>query len=261
MDIIRLLKELIGVRQDEEMIAQDVQYSLPEAERVLVISPHPDDEVIGCGGSIALYRQKSAEVLVAMLTDGENINIGEFIEQDQQIDIAEKRREEAQKVSEILDTEITFLGFPDGGLQTQREELRRRLSGIIKDFHPDMVFAPSIIEPHPDHREASYSVLDLMTEEQRFRTAWYEVGAPIRFNALAEISSVLELKKQAAEQYYYSAYANPELLWDGIQGLNDYRSMLLVKRGSYEAFLVTETRPSDDALVAWLTYGFRRRGR
>jgi LmbE family N-acetylglucosaminyl deacetylase len=43
---------------------------LPQAQRVLVLAPHPDDEIFGCGGALALYVQLGAQVDVVVVTDG-----------------------------------------------------------------------------------------------------------------------------------------------------------------------------------------------
>ncbi len=228
-------------------------YTPPEAGRVLVVSPHPDDEVIGCGGSLALYRRAAAEVLVVMLTDGGGIALDGFVKEEID-DVPGLRREEALRVSRVLDVEVTFLGLPDGGLPSRAAELKEALSGVIAGFRPEIVYIPSIIEPHPDHRTAAWAVLGLM---DGFSVAMYEVGSPLRYNTLVEITPVLELKREAMMQYRYSTYTMPETFWEAVRGLNAYRSMLTLKRGCYEAFLVYNERPAGGELIDWFTYGLR----
>ena len=70
----------------------------PEGQRVLVIAPHPDDDVIGCGGTIRLHRRLGHSVFILYLSDGER-----GIKNMNPIKTAELRRVEAVRSSGHLD--------------------------------------------------------------------------------------------------------------------------------------------------------------
>lgn len=106
---------------------QDVEdLELPQAgERVLVLAPHPDDEVIGTGGLIQLALANGADVRVVFLTMGD-INIPSFLTYTgrpkltprQIIGMGEIRRQEAIAALRVLGLpadHVLFLGYPDGG--------------------------------------------------------------------------------------------------------------------------------------------------
>src|SRR5436190_24069407 len=71
-------------------------------ERLLVLAPHPDDEVIGCGGLVALHLREGRKVRVVVATDG-----------GQAGDAATRQRESRAALASLGDAEIEFLNFPD----------------------------------------------------------------------------------------------------------------------------------------------------
>ena len=67
----------------------------PEANRVLVLAPHPDDDVIGCGGTLCKHVQADDEVMVAYMTDGSRGTI----DLRESVNLVAKRNGEAQKAA------------------------------------------------------------------------------------------------------------------------------------------------------------------
>lgn len=215
--------------------AEAIPYEPAElrGERLLVFAPHPDDEVIGCGGLIALHRREGRTVRVVIATDG--AGAGE----------AAVREEESRRgLARIADgIELEFLRFPDRGLgQDAAPAIREQLAA----FRPDLVLVPSLVEIHPDHLALARLVVEtIQCDETLFadlavaRLAFYEVSQPLRPNALVDISEVAETKYAAIAEHAsqlawrdYVAYA---------RGLNSYRSMTLPAEAAFaEAYHVVD---------------------
>ncbi len=234
-----------------------MKFNLPETEKTLIIAPHPDDELIGCGGSILLYRERGTPVDLLFLTRGENIEIDAEVRRKIP-DVGALRQAEAERVASEAGFNHRFFNFPDGGLDTRLTELQTKVADIIDETKAGIVFVPSPIEPHPDHRASALMMLKLVYELKRFRLAFYEVGEPIRYNTLVDISSVAERKKALFRYYKTSSYNKPDLFADAALGLNLYRSLQLVKRGYYESFLVMDHTFNLSDLERWLTFDLRR---
>lgn len=238
-------------------MSDKIEYNLPAAKKVLIIAPHPDDELIGCGGSILLYRERGIPVNVLFLTRGENIDLEDDVRR-RIPDVGLLRQEEAVTVATEAGATTRFLHFPDGGLGGHLPDIRKAVEEEIGRINPGIVFVPSPIEPHPDHRASAVIMLKLLYELRKFRLAFYEVGEPVRYNTLVDISSVVERKKALFRHYRTSSYNRPDLFADAALGLNLYRSLQLVKRGYYESFLVLNHTFSLPDLERWLTFDLGR---
>ena len=103
--------------------------------RVLCVAPHPDDEVIGCGGTLALHAARGDQVRVLLATGTEER-------------LAESRAA-AGELGLAADA-VTCLGFEDGRLGAAYD-LVGRLRTELAEFAPELVYAPSAYEHHPDH--------------------------------------------------------------------------------------------------------------
>ncbi|MCY0880199.1 MAG: PIG-L family deacetylase [Firmicutes bacterium] len=96
------------------------------AERLLVIAPHPDDEVLGAGGTMAKAAEAGDEVFVALLTSGDGFRedaaryyLSLDVTPAEYLHMGYERQHESRRALSTLgvpDTHIYFLGFPDGGL-------------------------------------------------------------------------------------------------------------------------------------------------
>lgn len=188
-------------------------------ERLLVLAPHPDDEVIACGGLVAQHLREKRKVHIAIATNG--------AEQGD----ASLREDESRRGVAILGegAEIEFLGFADRALGN---DVSDRLRDILRSFRPDLILVPSPIEIHPDHVALSRAFCELIQSDRTVfadlaisTVAFYEVSQPIRPNALVDITDVAVVKWNAIEAHAsqtavrdYATYA---------RGLNAYRSMTL----------------------------------
>ncbi len=120
---------------------------------VLVVTTHPDDEVLGCGGVIARHVYEGDDVHVLMVTRG----IPEIFPADQ----IEETRRELQLAHSLLGVEhVTFLDFPAPKLDTVPEYvLADAIGDSIKTILPQIVYLPHQGDLHVDHRAVNRATL------------------------------------------------------------------------------------------------------
>lgn len=214
---------------ETDLIPYSASLCLP-ARSVLVLAPHPDDEVFGCGGAIVQHIKNGHPVCVLILTDG-----ALYAEPD-------VRQRESMAAAQILGYGTPECwGFPDGGLRYS-DELAQRLADRIAQLGADLVYAPSPWEVHPDHRQTQMLAVEAVRRcAADVRLAFYEVGVPLRPNALLDITTVRETKLAAmrcfASQLRHQSYT------DHIQALNRFRTYTLPKEVlAAEAFWLLSAR-------------------
>jgi LmbE family N-acetylglucosaminyl deacetylase len=115
--------------------------------RVLVVAPHPDDETLGCGGTLMRLRQQGAELAWLIVTGISETN-GWTAERVQ------RREMEIAQVAKMIGFASVFnLRLPTARLDTlPMAELIDQFSGAFKSFNPEQVFLPSLSDVHTDHR-------------------------------------------------------------------------------------------------------------
>jgi hypothetical protein len=108
--------------------------------KVLCFSPHPDDDVIGMGGTIVKHRNIDDYVGVVYLTSG-------GLTDDPKV-----REEEVTKAEKILGAnQLTFLRWKDHEVGTD-EKSREQITDIARKFEPHLVYCPSPDDQHVDHK-------------------------------------------------------------------------------------------------------------
>lgn len=142
------------------------------SQRLLIIAPHMDDEILGCGGSILLHEDKS-KIHCVYATDGSRSpapllpwtgsvdpNIGEI-----------RRREALQAMHEVgvPQDNLVFLNFPDGALSRNIRGFRSRLSHEITRIDPSIVLAPFRYDLHSDHVAVNRCARAILSREKRDR--------------------------------------------------------------------------------------------
>lgn len=214
------------------------------AERVLVLAPHADDETIGCGGTLAGMIRDGAAVEVLVVTDG----AADEAEPAKRRETAELRLGESRRALEALGGGSVRCGFlPDRGLSARPPELSRLLEEALLASRPQLVFVPSPVEVHPDHRAVAAAFLSLFRGgagrsllralPEGARVAFFEVSQPIRPNVLVDVSADAA-RKQAALAFHASQLGGHDYAAFS-RGLGEYRRMSLPANvASAEAFFV-----------------------
>lgn len=133
---------------------------LLDAKAVLCVMPHPDDNEIGAGGTIARLVDAGAKVTYLGVTDG---GAGTLDPSLKRPDVARIRRGEQGAAAAALGvSELIWLDYPDAvGLPAA--ELRQRIVGVIRQVRPEFVLTvdPWLpYEAHPDHRAVGMAVAE-----------------------------------------------------------------------------------------------------
>ena len=118
----------------------------PPPARAVVVAPHPDDEVLGVGGLLALLAAAGTQVQVVAVTDGEASNPGGSVPPDE---LAARRRVETAAALDRLGVhaDVTHLQLPDGGAAG----LERPVLAALTLRPGDWLLAPWSLDGHPDH--------------------------------------------------------------------------------------------------------------
>ncbi len=171
-------------------------------------------------------------------------------------DIVGKRKREALEAAKILGVkQVYFLDLPDGKVSLFSDELARKIGNFIAVLAPDVIFAPSPLEFHEDHRAVSTVAMSLLNGTKKVKLAFYEVYGTIRFNCVVDITAVLSVKENAVMSYPCSLYNSPRAYAEAIMGLNRFRSFYTGGKGYYEAYWIVENPMSRLEMTEWLTYG------
>lgn len=211
---------------------------------VLVLSPHPDDEAIGCGGAVLLHRRDGAVVHVAQVSDGRH---GDRRLHDPGLDpaaraalqaelIATRRAEALRWGAEAGVAQVHFLDAVDGSIGPHAAPVRA-LADLLTTLRPRLVYLPFVTDLPEDHWQTS------LLFEAAVRacgpalpppvTRGYEVWTPLPANCVADIGTVAE-RKQALIGVYASQLRDVDYR-PAVDGLNRYRSLMLAATGEGHA--------------------------
>lgn len=119
---------------------------------ILVVGPHPDDQELGMGGTIARLVKQGHDVLLLDMTNGEPTPHGSV----------RTRQREWTKAAKILGVQRRLLGLPNRQVEHSLEA-RHAVAGVIRQHQAPIVFLPYPEDAHPDHRATT-----LIVEDARF---------------------------------------------------------------------------------------------
>lgn len=162
---------------------------------VLVLAPHPDDEVFGCGGAIMQHLAQGQSVQVVILTDGQAAM--PYQHETYRAAYISQRQQESVHAAQILGYgKPVFFDISDRTLQPS-EDLLDRLSQLISEHPIQQVYAPSIFEIHPDHIALAKIAIELVQRHTEIQLIMYEVGMPLMPNRLFDLTQFWERKKSS----------------------------------------------------------------
>jgi LmbE family N-acetylglucosaminyl deacetylase len=138
----------------------------------IVFSPHPDDETLGCGGTIVQKKKAGAPVTIVFMTDGSASHQRFIAEQE----LKTIRHAEAISACEALGVEATnvvFLDFKDGQLGSFLQEAVQKAGAILRQHASEQIFMPYSNDTTPDH-QATQAIVLAALRESRQHTVVYE---------------------------------------------------------------------------------------
>ena len=156
---------------------------------VLVMAPHPDDESLGCGGTIAQLREQGYAVHVLFVSDGTMSHANSTAYPALRLrDLREQEAREALRRLHVDPQACTFLRYPDRRVPTGHDpdfaEAVARVATLLDELKPTTVFMPWQRDPHPDHR-ASWQIGQAAIQQSRTKPRlleyliWlWELGTP-----------------------------------------------------------------------------------
>ena len=130
--------------------------------RILVAGPHPDDQELGMGGTIARLAEQGHDVLLLDMTDGEPTPHG----------TPELRAAEAEEAARVLGVRRRNLGLRNRYVE-HSIEARHAVAGVIREECIDVIFTPYFLDAHPDHVATTRIV-----EDARFDAKLTKIDLP-----------------------------------------------------------------------------------
>ena len=192
--------------------------SLAHLGKTLIVAPHPDDEVLGCGGTIARLADSGQEVHVVVVTRGyEPAFRNEEIEQVR-VELAE-----AHKILGVA--QCHFIDLPAAALDTvPAAKLNAAIGDLVREIAPETLFLPFIGDIHIDHQLVFTSGLvaarprgpeaprRVYAYETLSETNWAAPGLTETFapNVYVDISTTIERKLEAFARFETQVKAFPD---------------------------------------------------
>jgi len=174
--------------------------------KVLVIAPHPDDEVLGCGATMAKHAQSGDDVHVCIVTKAYAPEWSEAFLRNRPAEIEASRK--------ILDVkQVHELGFPTVKLDTvPQKELNDSLDEVFEKIKPDVVYVPHRGDANMDHRivfdscmvaarPAGRAIRRVLSYETLSETECGLRDAPFVPDVYVDVSATIAKKAEAMRAY------------------------------------------------------------
>ncbi|NWG00782.1 MAG: PIG-L family deacetylase [Thermoanaerobaculaceae bacterium] len=214
----------------------------PPGRRWLFLAPHPDDEVLGPGATLARAAARGIQVGLVVVTSG-------GAQGDPTV-----REAEAREAAAALGLPAPrFWGFADRALAAEQRRLEQAIRTVLAELTPDTVFVTSPVEIHPDHRTLAVAVQRVLRRWtlgglRRRPPQWlvaYEVTSAMAPNLLTDAGEGWEAKRRAAACYASQLVFRP--YDEAMEALGTFRRLTLTGVARAEAMHLLPVR----TVVRW----------
>jgi N-acetylglucosamine malate deacetylase 1 len=211
---------------------------LPEPgwDGLLVLTPHADDETLGCGGLLLKAVQKNKRIKVILYSDN-----SESINGQDKNDIIDARSSEFKKAMKTLGIQdyVELKTAPKDFINSQ--SLITATLEIVSGFSPSVILLPSFIDNHEEHKTLNKILLNaLLKYNIETEIMMFEVWTAFTPNTILDISDIIN-KKIETISCYKSQLKNINYI-DSITGLNRYRSITNLQGNGYAEGFVRLSR-------------------
>ncbi len=198
---------------------------------MLIIAPHPDDEIIGLGGYMVRQAAAGCSIAIVYLTDGEK-----SLEDVEPEIVAGHRRRlslEVHQQLDVLPVRVSWLHFPDGSIPRKGHEAfegaAEQVADIIRRINPDAVFVTHPMDTWPFDHIAAYEIAAAALTKAASGCAffgywvwlWYSMPTPAMFRmrwrnmSRIPLDGVMQRKNMLMEVYLQPEAPNGKP-WSGV---------------------------------------------
>lgn len=191
----------------------------PAGQRILVVAPHPDDEMMGPGGTVIAALDAGKQVTTVYLSRGRDGDAGDIL------------CAEAQAVADRLGYATNFLGFPLRGIPVDAAAVDS-FAAAVSEAAPQALFIPFLLDDHDDHRRASdllRHAVDAGKLSGDIEVWAYQVYTPLPGNVAVDITAVAERKADAIRGFASQMKIRDWPHW--ALGLNAFNSRFIATGG------------------------------
>ena len=156
----------------------------PNGHHVVVIAPHGDDDIFGCGGTLLKHRAAGGSVTTIYLSIGKPKEESDL-------------REEIATCREALGSKSVFLYFPHNNFPMTEEAVAAFKHAVV-EAQPDALFIPAFTDDHDDHRRANEYLLRAFRNDRALNSLeiWaYQVYSVVPTNVVVDITDVAQRKR------------------------------------------------------------------
>ncbi len=188
----------------------------------IFFAPHPDDETLGCGGTIAKRINEGYKVFVVIMTDGRHafskvLSITSNPTPEEIKQIRKKEVTDAVSILGVLKSNLFFFDFEDYTLSQHEPEVEQAVTAFLEGHFPDEVYFPLKRDWHPDHQSAS-RVIRRCLQKRNLENSVFQYSITHKFSRIGpkfekmigflsnrtrvvDISDYLDIKKRAVEEF------------------------------------------------------------
>lgn len=180
--------------------------------KIVVLAPHCDDEVLGCGGYLLKCLNTDCQISIIYFTTNFS-------------SVTDIRKEEAIKAwHSYKNIKQIFLQYEDSTLYNELYHIVKQLSAILEKLQPEAIFLPWPIDAHIDHQAIYDILLRICIPTSVTNIYFYEVFYPLYANCSIDITNVFDQKQEMLNQFSSQKKLN---LNSVITALNQYRAATL----------------------------------
>jgi LmbE family N-acetylglucosaminyl deacetylase len=181
---------------------------------VIVIAAHPDDEVLGCGGTLSVLSRQKHDVSICILGEGVTSRFSK--RKDAKKELTAELKKKARQAGTVLGSKkLIHFDLPDNRFDTvPLLDIVKKIEGVIEDHRPDMLFTHSPLDLNIDHvithravltatrPQKSQSVKEIYAFEIPSSTEWgFGEFGEFKPNVFFDIEETIDLKIKALSMY------------------------------------------------------------
>ena len=242
MNDARIIKGLL-------MPEKRILYTLPvnNGENILILSPHMDDETLGCGGLITKMISLNINIEVIVMTDGKGGGKCK--------NISMIRKKEFLKAKSVLGySDFCIWNYPDGELLLYKNELIKKVKEKILESGPRIVLVPNLNDKNIDHQITNFVLAMALKEleNSNILVGMYEIWTPIVYpNCYLDITKEYQNKYNAMK--CYQSQENYFGIIDKAKYLGMFRANLsMIYRADYmECFKLIPASKYETLVKVW----------